>query len=211
MARSAFSSIRSRLTVLILLVVLPAFALVTYRGLEARKDAASNAKEAALRTAGLAAARHEQLIESAHQLLFSIAQLPTVRRRDIAACNELFAMLTKRYPRYANIGLIGRDGVVLATGVAIENRSNFSDDQLFQRCVQTRDFVVGGYQIGQLTGRPVIVFGFPVTEPKDEIGSLLFASLDLAWLNHFMTEAQLPAGSVMMAVDHDGTVLAHSL
>ena len=211
MARSAFSSIRSRLTVLILLVVLPAFALVTYRGLEARKDAASNAKEAALRTAGLAAARHEQLIESAHQLLFSIAQLPTVRQRDTAACNELFAMLLKRYPRYANIGLIGLDGVGLASGIPFEKRLNVSDDQLFQRCVQSRDFVVGGYQMGQQTRTPVLVFGFPVVESKDEIGSLLFASLDLAWLSHFMTEAQLPAGSVMVAVDPDGTVLAHSL
>ena len=159
MARSAFSSIRSRLTVLILLVVLPAFALVTDRGVEARRDAASNAKEAALRAAGLAAARHEQLIESAHQLLFSIAQLPTVRQRDTAACNELFAMLLNRYPRYANIGLIGPDGVGLASGVPFENRLNVSDDQLFQRCVQSRDFVVGGYQIGQLTRTPVIVFG----------------------------------------------------
>src|SRR5438093_1055558 len=110
MARLALSSVRSRLIVLILLVVLPAFALVTYRGLEARRDAATNAREASLRTARLAAGRQEQLIESAHQLLFSIAQLPPVRQRDVAACNELFAMLLNRYPRYANIGLIGRDG-----------------------------------------------------------------------------------------------------
>ena len=211
MARPAFSSIRSRLTVLILLVVLPAFALVTYRGLEARRDAATNAREASLRTARLAASRQEQLIESAHQLLFSIAQLPTVRQRDVAACDELFAMLLNRYPRYANIGLIGADGLGLASGLPLEKRFNFAEDQLFQRCLQSRDFVVGGYQIGQLTHRPVVVFGFPVIEPKGEIGSILFASLDLAWLSHFMTEAQLPAGSVMVAVDHDGTVLAHSL
>ncbi len=211
MARSAFSSIRSRLTVLILLVVLPAFALVTYRGLEARRDAATSAREDALRTARSAAAQQEQLMESAHQLLFAIAQLSPVRQRDVAACNDLFATLLKRYPRYANIGLIGADGWGLASGIPLEKRFNFAEDQLFQRCLQSRDFVVGGYQIGQLTQKPVVVFGFPVVEPKGEIGSLLFASLDLAWLSHFITEAQLPAGSVLMAVDHDGTVLAHSL
>ena len=211
MARSAFSSIRSRLTVLILLVVLPAFGLITYRGVQAKRDAAVRARSEALRTARLAVAGQEQLIETAHQLLFSIAQLPPVQKHEAPACDALFATLVDRFPRYAGMGLIGTDGTILASSLSTDRKHNFANDELFQRCLRAGDFVVGRYEIGKLTRKPVVVFGFPVVEPKGETGALLFLSLDLGWLNYFTTEAQLPAGSVVTAIDSSGTVLAQSV
>lgn len=66
MIRVAFSSLRVRLVLLVLVAVVPALGMILYTGWEQRKQAAAKVQEHALRLARITAGEHKHLIEGAH-------------------------------------------------------------------------------------------------------------------------------------------------
>src|SRR5438094_10600042 len=98
---AAFSSLRVRLMLLVVLAMIPALAFILFSDLEQRRIAGAQAKEDALRVARLASASEAQFIEGAHQLLLALSYLPQVRSGNAEACNEVLAALLREYPLYA--------------------------------------------------------------------------------------------------------------
>jgi len=46
--------------------------------------------------------------------------------------------------------------------------TSIGDRAHFKRTIETRDFSLGDYQIGRVTGKANIGFGFPNFDPKDD-------------------------------------------
>jgi PAS domain S-box-containing protein len=205
-----FASLRFRMILLVLLATLPALGLVFYDGLEQRRLAAAETQKEALRLARLVARDQQWLIEGADQLLKVLVQLPAVRDRDPAACSALFADLTLQSPRYANFVASEPDGDVFCSGEPLPGSVNFCDRAWFQQALETRDFVVGDYVIGRITGKALLVFARPALDEAGQVQAVVSSGLDLAWLGQMLAEADLPAGSTFMALDRHGTILAHS-
>jgi len=208
MSRLPLASLRVRLFLLVLLAVLPAAALILYTGWEQRRHAATEAQADALRLTRLAASEHQRLIEGAHQLLLALAQLPSVRSRDAAGCSALFADLLKQYPRYANLGASTRDGEVFCSALPRRGPINNADRAYFRLALQSRDFAAGEYQIGRITGKASLNFGYPALGPAGRVHAVVFVALDLAWLNELATTAQLPPGASLTVLDRTGVILA---
>jgi signal transduction histidine kinase/DNA-binding response OmpR family regulator/HPt (histidine-containing phosphotransfer) domain-containing protein len=209
MIRSSFGGLRVRLIFLVLLAIIPALGLILYSGLERRRLAGQEVQENALRLSRLAASNQQRLIEDAHQLLVALARLPEVRAGDPDGSSALFARLLQGYPRYANLGAIRPDGDIFASALPLEGRVNASDRSYFRRALETRAFAIGDYQIGRITRKATINFGYPVLDDDGQVQSVVYAALDLAWLSQFAADAQLPAGSALMVIDRAGTILAH--
>jgi len=58
-----------------------------------------------------------------------------------------------------------------------------TDRTYFQRVVQTGDFAVGDFQTGRVNGRSSVNLAYPVRDDQGRIAGVVFASLDLGWLN----------------------------
>ena len=203
-----FSSLQARLLLLVLLAVIPALGLTLYTNLEERQLRKAQVQEHALRLARIVSADHERLIEGARKLLASLARLTPVSDRNRAAgCNELFADLLMRHSSYANLGVIGADGNVFCSGVPMTGQVYVGDRAYFRQARETRDFAVGDYQIGRITGKATLNFGHPVLV-NGHLRVVLFAALDLTWLNEFVGRVGLPAGSMLTVIDRHGTILA---
>ena len=112
-----------------------------------------------------------------------------------------------RHSSYANLGVIGADGNVFCSGVPMTDQVYVGDRAYFRRARATRDFAVGDYQIGRITGKSTLNFGHPVFV-NGHLRVVLFAALDLTWLNEFAGRVGLPAGSMLTVIDRHGTVLA---
>jgi len=201
-------SLRVRLILLVLLAIVPAFVMMVYSAAEQRQRDGAQAQETALRLARLASSKQEELIEDARHLLIALAQISAVRGRDPVTCSALLANLLKGYTRYANLGAADSAGDIFCSAVPLTAPVNAADRAWFQRAVQTRDFAVGEYQIGRITGRAVLVFGYPVLDEAGTVQAVVFAPLDLVWLNQLGAEAQLPEGSALTVIDRNGTILA---
>lgn len=208
MARLAFSGLRVRLLLLVLLAVIPALGLTLYTNLEERQLRKEHVQEHALRLSRLVSADHERLIEDARQLLVTLARLPAVREGNRAACNALFADLLTQHSSYANLGVIDADGNVFCSALPMTGQIYAGDRAYFRRARETRDFAIGEYQIGRITSKATVNFGQPVLDDAGHVRAVVFAALDLAWLNELAGQAGLPPGSMLTVIDRHGTVLA---
>jgi signal transduction histidine kinase len=208
MARLSLASLRTRLLLLVLLAVIPALGLTLYTNLEERQLRKAQVQEQAMRLARLVSADHERLIEDARRLLVNLARLPAVRDRNPAACNALFADLLAQHSSYANLAVIDTDGNVFCSALPMTGQVYVGDRAYFQRAIETRDFVIGEYQIGRVTGKASIIFGYPVLDDAGHVRAVVVASLDLAWLNELAKQAGLPPGSMLTVIDRNGTILS---
>jgi diguanylate cyclase (GGDEF)-like protein/PAS domain S-box-containing protein len=207
--RSLPASLRFRLTVLVLLAMLAAIGQSAYTSWERRRDAREEARAHALELARLASANLEGLVEGTRQLLVSFSQLPQVRGGDPQACEALLDELLPRFSLYAGFGLLDDAGQVTCSAWQLGSPAQISEQKLFQRARERRDFAVGGYAPGSIPEKVALDFGYPVVDDAGELRGVVFAAMDLAWLNLLAADAQLPEGSAFAVVHEDGTVLAH--
>jgi signal transduction histidine kinase len=208
MARLSLASLRTRLLLLVLLAVIPALGLTLYTNLEERQLRKAQVQEQAMRLSRLVSADHERLIEDARRLLVNLARLPAVRDRNPAACNALFADLLTRHSSYANLAVVDADGNIFCSALPMTGPVYAGDRAFFQRALETRDFAIGEYQVGRITRKASVNFGYPVLDEAGHVRAVVVAALDLAWLNELASQAALPTGSMLTVIDRNGTILS---
>ena len=207
--RAWLASLRVRFVLLVLLALLPALGLLLYTASVQRDLAIAEAQEDARRLAGLAAADQARLVEGARQLLVILASLPELRG-DAGVCGAFLADLLAEFPAYANLGVIAPDGNLTCSAVPPAGPTNLADRAYYQRAVETGGFAVGEYQIGRVTGKATLNCGYPVLDDAGRLQAVVYAALDLDWLNRFASEARLPPGAVLTVLDRQGTILVRS-
>jgi two-component system, cell cycle sensor histidine kinase and response regulator CckA len=206
--RPFLSGLRGRLLLLVFLAVLPAFALTWYTGAENRQRQREAVASDTVALARILANDQERVIDGTRQILSELAAVPEVRGGDAQRLRTFFVVLMKLYPGYSSFLLLDPAGNVLVARPAPDHPVNFSDRPWFQRALDTRTFALGDYQVGQLTGKRVIVGAWPVLDESGRVVSMLSAGLDVTWLNQVAATAQLPPGSALYLVDRRGVVVA---
>lgn len=201
--------LRVRLIRLVLIAVLPALILILYSAGEQRRKDSQMAKRESLRLVRVVAASQQRLVDSTRQLLIALSLLPEVHGRDPRACNDLFAKLLKQYPLYANLGAADVNGREYCSGQPVTKPINIGDRSYFQLAVQRRNFAIGDYQIGRITGKASLNLGYPILEKDGSVAGVVFAALDLAPLNQLVSTANLPDQASLAVYDRDGTLLVH--
>jgi PAS domain S-box-containing protein len=204
------SSLRVRLVLLVLLAVIPALGLILYSAQVQRQVATEAAHETLLRTASLTASDVSRVIEGAQQLLGGLAQFREIRSGDSAACGAVMAKLLTMYSFYSTLGVASPEGNVTCSTVAPTNSVTVADQSWFRQALQTRDFAVGECGVDRLTGIASIHFAYPIDE-SGRTRSVVFAALNLKYLNGRMSLVKLPEGAALAVMDRQGTVLASSL
>src|ERR1039458_2048171 len=105
-------SISRKLLLLLLLIFLPASAVIIASGLHYRWQTIQEASQTAQFLVQSLAAQQEQIAYATKQTLYTLAQLPEVRKFDDAACKGLFHELTRKYPIYSVIAATRPDGSI---------------------------------------------------------------------------------------------------
>lgn len=205
--RSFLASLRTRLMLLVLVAVVPVLWLILYTASAQRRSAAIETQYNLLRLAKFAAANQEQAHEGARQLLIALSQIPEVRNATVEECNQLLTDLLQRYRAYLGFGVLDAKGNRICGAPAVNQPINAGDRAYFRLARDTRDFAIGEYQIGRATKKASINFGYPVLDEAGQVKAVVFAALDLSWLNKMAAKAQLPEGSTLTVVDRKDTIL----
>jgi signal transduction histidine kinase len=201
------ATLRTRLLLLVVLAIIPVLGLTLYTNLEERQLRKALVQEHAMRLSRLVSADYERLIEDARRLLVTLSRLPAVRDLNRAACTALFADLLAQHSSYANLGVIDADGNIFCSAVPTEE-VYLGDRVYFRRAIETRDFAIGEYQVGRITRKASVNFGYPVLNDAGHVNAAVFAALDLAWLNELARQAELPSETMLTVIDRNGTILA---
>lgn len=208
MGKASPAALRARLFGFVLLVLVLSLGAMLYSYWEARQYAALGAQDEALRLARLAILSQENAVKETQQLLRVLAAAPQVRSHDARACSAFMADLLKGFPRYVNVGAIKANGDVFCSALHLGAQVNVADAAYFRRAIEAREFAIGDYQIGRLTGKPTVNFAYPLLDAADRVQVVVFAALDLGWLNQVAARAQLPQGSTFTVFDSTGLVMA---
>ncbi len=208
MRRYSLSSLRVRFLLLVILALLPAFGLFGFIAWQHRRLATAEIQQDTLALARLISFEHARVIEGAHQLLAALVTHPAVAGGDPGACSRLLADIRQRHPRYVNLGAARVSGEVFCSALPVPWTVTAADRTYFQRALATRDFAVGEYQIGRISGRPTVVFAHPALDEAGGVRAVAFAALDLAWLNELRDEVALPGAAQVLVIDHSGVILA---
>jgi PAS domain S-box-containing protein len=195
-----------RLLALVLLALVPAFALIIYNAVEDNRGAVAEVKKTALELVSLAAQHHEQLIDDAHDFLMLVGRLPHVVL-DPLACQNSLADLGRRYPNFATVVVLDPKGTVTCSAHSNYAGVNYADRRWFKEAISTRKFVASEYLVGRVTTKPSVVFAAPMLDSDGAVQAVL-VSVQLDWLNRLSKQAQLPTDSTFTLIDSNGTVLA---
>jgi signal transduction histidine kinase len=193
--------------ILVLWAVIPLLGLTLFRYVEQRQTIVAETKDNALRLARLLARDQQDSIRDTRQLLFALTQIGEVQGDDPAACARFFARLLQEYPQYLLLGVIDPAGNIFCSAYPTSGPVNVADQPYFQQVLQTHDFAISNYQSDALSNKATLNFGYPVLTANREIQAVVFASLDLTWLNQLPAEANLPPGTTFTVIDRHGTIL----
>jgi PAS domain S-box-containing protein len=204
------SGLRLRLLLLVLLACAPLVGLTLHTASEERRRLVQEWNQRSQEMMELAAREEGRVIGQTRQLLLALAESSPVRSGNRRDCKKLLDELFGSYPRYANLGVVHTNGIILASARPMEEPANQTIHPFFRRALATRAFAMGDFPNGQTAGNPTINFGCPVFDSDGEIQAVVFAMLDLDWVSSFDSAlpAQLPQGATWTEVDRKGKILA---
>ena len=206
MAGFLFNSLRWRLLLLVALAISPLIALTIGAGVRERSHAISAAQENLQRLANLAAANEAQSLQGAKQILRDLSSVAAVTG-PADACNELMGNILRKNEDYVNFGLIQMNGDVSCSAVPTTGKVNLADRPHFKRAVSERRFIAGNYVFGRVVRKHTVNLTYPIMH-DDLVVGVLFAAIDLSNLDQFVTDIELPAGSLLWTLDGQGTVIS---
>jgi len=201
--------LRWRLLLLVLLACAPLMGLTLRTASEERRRLVREWKERSQEMMTLAAREEGQVIGQTRQLLLALADSAPVRLGKQRDTKKLLDKVFGSYPRYANLGVILTNGVVLASASPVVDPNNLTNHPCFRRVLATHTFAIGDFPDGPAVGKATVNFGFPVFDSAGQVQAVVFAALDLDWVSRFESAlpAQLPKGASWTEIDRAGKIL----
>ncbi len=207
---------RLRIILVVLASTLPVLGLAVYGEYTHRSDAELDERTRLRLIAELTAKRPALVIEGARQLLFATAGNIDHLLSGRKECQAYLRRLILEQGQYFSVGLVLPDGKLYCASFPQESDVpvDVSDRLYFRQAAASGKFVIGEYQVGRLTRRQSINFGYPAVDAGNTLKAVLFVSLDLAAIVESRvsreTEAWQRLGGVVTVVDRNGIVLTQS-
>jgi PAS domain S-box-containing protein len=209
LARSVFSSLRSRLLALLAVAVLPGLILQVYTALRHRSWAAQESQAQAVQLARSIADEQVRSTEAATAMLEALALNPILRGDVSGQCSALLADFQERHPRYTSLAVYGPSGEPIC---GANSSGSTSQPELVAAAVSragsTRRFSIGDYGIRPGSLKPSVALAYPISDPGTQDPFVLVATVDLELLGSFSRDARLPPYSAFLVVGADGTILS---
>ena len=207
-----FNSLRYRLTFLLILGLIPCVGLTLYGNIEQRRLSLIRAQETALQSATDFAEVIGFMIDETRQMLEALAQEREIQNLDEKACSDFFneKLLKHAFPMYSNLGLVNLKGKLVCSAFSGLETARFSDQPYFKEVLETKGFSVGLLVTCAQQGKGALSMGYSVLDDSGSLRGVVFAYLELGWLNHLASHAGLPTHATLTAIDKTGNVVARS-
>lgn len=201
-------NLASRLSILVVLTILPALALQAWNEFAQRRQRQDEIKDRVMSLTKEFAEEIGVLREGASDLLSTLGELEPVKDKDTFSCRALMAHLKeKNYAGYDLLGAADQDGRVFCASrktalTAVTDRS------FYRRAMASPGLAVGEYWVDPEDGQQMIFFGDRFEDADSEIGGVVFAGLDLGWLTKHLQAYRLESSASILIADREGNIIA---
>lgn len=194
------------LLIIIAALLLSALALMAYDNLEQSNLIDKLVREELTYLSTALAEPNKKLVEEGRNLLVSYANNSSVS--DQKSCNSYLKREAQTHPQYSSIGVADSDGNVICSSVELKTPVNLGDRNFFQQSLNQGVFSIGNYQIGRISGLPVLPLGYPIAIGDKSAKGVVFVGLNLQSLGESFSNLNLPPKSEMFLIDKTGVILA---
>ncbi len=201
-------SLRSRLWLALAIVLLPLVGLTIrdYR-IEFQHATEQIEREARLMIQGVQIEENASL-RDVGLLLRTMALADNMRDLDPDECSGLSRRLITTFDGFSNIGAALPTGEVFCAALPLTTPVNVTDRRWFQEVQQGKGLTKGYFLTGKISGKPGIVFGFPLSDKQGNIRAALFAASDISWFDRFTKSYNLPENWISTLFSAKGDVLS---
>ena len=203
-------SIVTRIFALIALTLLPVAGGVLFSGLQLRQHRLEELRSDTTQLARIAELDMVRILEGAHQLLATLAKLPMDHGWDERACAVVAATAYSDF-EYDHITAVDLDGARQCGSTRIMRNGALSPNrELLDRVAATASFSVGSYGVGLISGNDVLRVGYPVLDNFGRVAGVIYAGINLTWLNTAIDQWRLGEKTVIYITDRNGIQIARN-
>ncbi len=206
-------SFRTRLVLLVLVVLIPAGVLVLLSNVARLESDRERIREQTVSAAKLAAASQGYFVREAHQLLKTVVQTHPVEvlSTNPVSCERKLRTLRLLAPDFSDFGLVEKDGKVFCHTIeGVRESEKIVAPGLAQRILEKPEFTVSDYHGDSALGEPILQFAYPIFGPDRRVARFMYASIKLSLLEKALAEVALPEAGVVRVTDRLGNVVAQS-
>ena len=167
------ASLKGLVTLIVLLALLPAMALIFYSGYARVHTDMATLSKAALRSARAIMTQQAQAVENTRILLMTLARLKEVRERDPEGSAVLFRNILLQTPVYANIRLLNVNGTTIASADPVGAELSGPAREAFTDALARPGFSVRVLPREQNSDSPLLNCQYPIRAHNSTPGVLL--------------------------------------
>ena len=201
-------TIRARILILILVVVVPLSAFQIYTASQTMERRTYDAYRLLDRSTREAQTKIGDLITTSEELLSGLAVTDAVLGRNVFSCTRVLRQVQAKFSKYTNFSVVNGDKyIVCSSGTLLKPKFVGKSPNILE-AFETKSFAVSPFKFGVLTGKPVLVFSMPLMDVNGEVGGTVNNGLSLTWLGDYFATLVSTAGQQMLLVNGEGTVMA---
>lgn len=197
-----------RLLLLVLLALLPVFAVQIHHELKQRESRRAEVAQQVQQMAGLVAGQLDRVIEGAEILMATLGEVPAIRFRSEETCRQMLIGLALRFDHLHLIRVTSPDGTVFCASSAEEEGINIASRPYFQRVLRDKAPVVSELMRRQPDGRQVIAIAQPTLDANDQVETVIMLLLEPGRLSDLLAQVSLPEDAVLGVLDRRGHLAA---
>lgn len=204
--------LRWLVALVVLLAILPIFALHLMRLQSSRDILVQQAYQRAGMLAESGVRAHQQIADQARQLLEVLARLPSVAGAEAQECEQLLKTVRESRDWLAGIFVFNSAGRGLCGSSPAAQSLNIGDRPYFREAAAGR-FVVSDIIISRASGNPIVAAAMPLPRKPGRgdpnAPAVITVGISLPWINQIAAEANSKSGGILIVVDSAGAVITY--
>jgi C4-dicarboxylate-specific signal transduction histidine kinase len=205
--------IRRQLIAAALVLLLPMLSAMAWLANRTRHERRDEVRDEAVSIAAMAAAQLEQYFVAVDAVAYAVSRHPALISQERDDFDRFVGDFLRKQPFVTNVVLTSPEGLVLAAAFPpLRDVGQVAPAAAvgITQVVRTRQPYMGNLETSPVTGRPVVLLGYPVQNEHDAVVAVLGFALDLDRLQTAFADIPLPDGSVITIVDRQNRVIARS-
>lgn len=199
---------QARLSVVVLLALLPIVGLYWYAERSLRTVHRAHQEAELLHQVDRLGLMYDRILAQSEMLLGALSEMSEFENPRQPRCDQVLSSVMGHLTYYTGIQYIEPDGFVSCGSLAGYGDLFVSDRYYHRAALANRQFTIGNFVVGRLTGKPVVALAYPLEAPgSPEVSGVLALYFDLGELANRAYELGMPRAATFTVVDREGTVM----
>jgi len=197
-----------QLICLVLIIVVPAALVTAYDFATSLSDKRDSSYAYLQSLANQCAHDFDALLRSTAAFLKDVSDLVGPLRERGGALQPVLGRILENHPEYANIRILDREGLLLASAVSAQHPVSYDDRVEVRQVIASASFAVGQPALGKITGVMTLPVAGPLYNARGEILAIASVSVKLEGLEKIWQDFRLPEHCSILVVDESGLLAA---